>query len=479
MRPSIRVITVVASAVLLVTSCSRVPASSPVSATADPSSVGGMPALNGKTTVGNVRPESTREVTNTHGGPIDRLATDSVTDVEQFWADAYPQTFDGQFAPVKELVSWDSLSDAPGEYCGTAYKDYYNAAYCADRSGMTWIGWDRGALLPDLRGANGDIAVTTVLAHEYGHAIQYQAGTVDENTPTVVSEQQADCFAGVYMRWVTEGKSKRVTLSTGDGLNNVMAAIIAVRDPVGTEAQADPENEHGSAFDRLAAFQYGFEGGAKECKGINERELYQRRADLPQFLPDDQSGQMDITKESVQQLIDALNVVSDPKDPPKLSFDTKACPDSDSTDAAIYCASTNTIVANLPALQAMTVTPEKVAFRGPAVGDLTAFSAVMSRYMMALENEHGAEPTGTQAALRTACLTGFATTKFVNPVETPDGGYLQLSAGDLDEAVSGLLSYGVVASDADGAPVPAGFARIEAFREGVLGDSDHCYELFS
>jgi hypothetical protein len=47
MHPSVRVITVVAFVALLATACSRAPASSPVSATANPSSVGGMPALNG------------------------------------------------------------------------------------------------------------------------------------------------------------------------------------------------------------------------------------------------------------------------------------------------------------------------------------------------------------------------------------------------------------------------------------------------
>lgn len=30
-------------------------------------------------------------------------------------------------------------------------------------------------------------------------------GLVDDDTPVLVSEQQADCFAGVYLRWVAEG----------------------------------------------------------------------------------------------------------------------------------------------------------------------------------------------------------------------------------------------------------------------------------
>ena len=58
-----------------------------------------------------------------------------------------------------------------------------------------------------LRDDFGDIAVTNVLAHEYGHAIQHQARLNKKDTPTLVAEQQADCFAGAYMRWVAEGNS--------------------------------------------------------------------------------------------------------------------------------------------------------------------------------------------------------------------------------------------------------------------------------
>jgi hypothetical protein len=53
-----------------------------------------------------------------------------------------------------------------------------------------------------------------------------------------------------------------------------------------------------------------------------------------------------------------------------------------------------------------------------------------------------------------------------------------LTAGDLDEAVSGLLTNRLVASDADGSTVPAGFTRIAAFRGGVVGNMDACYSRY-
>jgi hypothetical protein len=53
-----------------------------------------------------------------------------------------------------------------------------------------------------------------------------------------------------------------------------------------------------------------------------------------------------------------------------------------------------------------------------------------------------------------------------------------LTAGDLDEAISGLLTNHLVASDANGDTVPAGFTRIFAFRSGLVGDVAQCYGRF-
>lgn len=46
--------------------------------------------------------------------------------------------------------------------------------------------------------------------------------------------------------------------------------------------------------------------------------------------------------------------------------------------------------------------------------------------------------------------------------------------GDLDEAVSGLLTDGLAASDVNGETVPSGFSRVDAFRTGVLGGEQAC-----
>jgi predicted metalloprotease len=462
----------IAVAVPVVAACATTVPGTPVSVFADPYRVAGMPAVDGPTGLRSNASGPTRVVLGTDGGAVDEFARNAVSDIEEFWASAYGATFDGEFTPVTNIASWDSAG-LNTEFCGSDTFGVVNAAYCESQN---TIGWDRGVLLPSLRKANGDMGVTMVLAHEYGHAVADHAGISTDDTPTLVSEQQADCLAGTYMRWVAEGKSPRFTLSTVDGLNSVLAAMIAFRDPL--QSQDDPEtgvDEHGSAFERVSAFQFGFSDGVPACAAIDESEVEQRRGDLPVLLPTDETGELAIDEKQVRGFADAMGVLFAPKDPPTLVFGA-GCPDGNSAEPAAYCPADNTVVVNLPALQQLGAPGEE---GGLASGDNSAYSVVVSRYALALERERGVALDTAQAALRTACLTGVATAKMAAPVTTPDGTSIVITAGDLDEAVSGLLSNGYAASDVNGSTVPSGFSRIDAFRIGVLGDEDRCFTRFA
>jgi hypothetical protein len=111
-------------------------------------------------------------------------------------------------------------------------------------------------------------------------------------------------------------------------------------------------------------------------------------------------------------------------------------------------------------------------------GDNTALSVLTSRYALAVQHEKGDKLDSATAALRTACLTGLAQAAMSKPIDVPSGRGLTLTAGDLDEAVAGLLTNGLVASNVNGETVPAGFTRIVAFRSGLGGNQDLCYERF-
>jgi predicted metalloprotease len=468
---------IAACAVLLLAGCTTTLRGNAVSVFDDPFSVAGMRATDGPTGLRDDAAEPTRDVEGTDGGDIDELARQAVSDVEEYWEGVYGETFDDEFTPVEALISWDA-NGFDGEFCGTDTYGLVNAAFCYDDE---TIGWDRGELLPALRDANGDMGVTMVLAHEYGHAVQRKAGLTKKSTPTLVSEQQADCFAGAYMRWVAEGNSPRFTLNTGEGLNGVLAAVIAFRDPL--LSVGDPEvgmDEHGSAFERLSAFQFGFTDGPSACASIDMREIGQRRGDLPLLLPEDQTGEWDVTEESVRAIVDAMGILFSPANPPELSFDaSQDCPDARMSPPASYCPATNTIVVDLEELQVMGAQSDGEMSGGLASGDNTAYSVLVSRYMQALQQERGGLVLdNAEAALRTACLTGVATTKMSEEVTTPDGNTIALTAGDVDEAVSGILKNGLVASDVNGETVPSGFSRIDAFRVGVLGDTERCFKRF-
>lgn len=463
-----------ACAALLLAGCGSVTRGQAVSPVYDPFRVGGLPAEDGDSGLRDDAPDPQREVEFTDNGPIDRMAAQAVDDVADYWEQNYGD-LDGSFQPIEILQSWDANDPSSPEICGMETYDVPNALYCIPDESMAW---DRGVLVPTGMKYFGDVSVAALLGHEYGHAVQHMANLVDRSTPTVVSEQQADCFAGSYIRWVAEGKSPRFKLSTGDGLNHVLAAAITLRDPILEPGDSEMlEEGHGTALDRVSAFQIGFSGSPSECAAIDMDEIEQRRGDLPMALPYDSStgtvasGDMQITEESLQLLMDVLGKIYQPKDPPTLSFNEEECADATPSPPASYCPATNTISVDLSAMQDLGE-PASEQNNVLIQGDNTALSVLTSRYALAVQHERGESLDTPTAALRTACLTGVA------QAAMSQEGDLTLSAGDLDEAVAGLLTNGLVASNVNGDTVPAGFTRIVAFRSGLGGDEDLCSARF-
>jgi hypothetical protein len=326
----------------------------------------------------------------------------------------------------------------------------------------------------------GDVSIAALMAHEYGHAVQHMAGIVDDSTTVIVSEQQADCFAGTYIRWVAEGRSPRFSLSTGDGLNHVLAAAITLRDPIlGPQDSEMLEEGHGTALDRVSAFQMGF---VSECAKIDLAEIEERRGDLPMALPldqagDVQSGEVPIDEDTLDTLMEVLGEVYQPSEAPTLSYDTESCADAQPSPPVSYCPDTNTLSVDLPSLQQLGEAADE-SNNVLLQGDNSALSVVTSRYALAMQHENG-DPVDTPvAALRTACLTGVAQRAMSEAIDLPSGKSLTLTAGDLDEAVSGLLTNGLAGSNADGQTVPAGFTRIVAYRSGLGGDRELCSKRF-
>lgn len=444
----------------------------------DTDNVGDLPVREGPSGLKQGVADAQLEVQNADRGEMDRLATNAIADVQTFWTQRFPEDFGTKFEPIKRLVSYDSTKPRGATVCGADTARVANAFYCPPEDTIVW---DRGVLLPAVVQTLGtEMAAVLVLAHEFGHAVQTRLGIVDRSTPTIVAEQQADCFAGAFMRHVAEDKSEHFQLSTGDGLNSVLAALLAIRDQVG--AALTGPGAHGTAFDRVIAFQFGFVDGARRCTQIDKKEVASRATELGFANPDEAAnqGNLAIGEQSITVVGNTLSETF--KDtgapPPQIGVNGPRCVAAQAP--AVYCPDSNIVAVDVAAL-AKLATPRNEQLNAHVTGDFTAFGLIASRYSLSVQNHLGLDLKGDHAGLRSACLVGtWAGLHQSNPFgnRNPLDDQMHMSPGDLDEAVSELLADGLIASDVDGQSVKSGFARVEAFRIGFLQGVKPCLSRF-
>ena len=114
-------------------------------------------------------------------------------------------------------------------------------------------------------GAPGDFAQAYVIAHEVGHHVQNTLGLLGKGSADSIHvELQADCLAGAW------GKSAehRGLLEMGDVDEALNAASQIGDDTLQRKSQGYVQPEtwtHGSAAQRRAAFQKGYQGGPLAC----------------------------------------------------------------------------------------------------------------------------------------------------------------------------------------------------------------------
>ena len=424
------------------------------------------------------------EVEGTDGGEMDIIAINAIADLYDYWHEQMPKHFDQEFEELQRLLSYDSGGEA-AEICGESTAGLVNAFYCGG-GGEDVIAWDRGELLPSLNEMFGEMSVVGVLAHEMGHAVQFRLGeksNMDMNTPTIVREQQADCYMGNYFGYIADGNSKYFDINTGEGLNKVLATLFFIRDPAG--AGHMDEHAHGLAFDRVYAFQEGFSKDPSRCAEMDIEEIDGRIAeeerseveiaqsdegDIDPTLPD----HVELLQTSLQEAFESNGV-----DQPEFVDNGSTCESGEATAPVTYCPDENIIGYDAEALREVAAKPDPAAIPGEAgsggLGDFAAFAELASRYALAVQKSIGAPLDDKNAGLRTACLTG-AWAAYADSGE----GKLRLAVGDLDEAVAELLlEDSLIAADVAGAQVPSGFARVESFRRGFMEGSTPCTEDFA
>jgi predicted metalloprotease len=390
---------------------------------------------------------------------------DAIVDVERFWSATYPRLSGG--APFRPVTGGyhPYTRQQPPPACGPERWEYQpNAFYC---SAGDFIAWDAETLVPQLDADFGRLLVAVVVAHEYGHAVQ--AHLERERQPTIVLEQQADCYAGSWIADIAAGSSKAFTAPTPAELDSTVAGLLTLRDQPGIPAQAP--QAHGNAFDRVRALQEGVEQGAGRCAGYDAGNLpvtevpFSSEAeaatggDLPyeqavtELAGDVEAYWSRVYPQLTGKAWTPLKVVPfDPADPPD-------CPGRDTRKASAFACTSKDFVA----FDGRELGPQLHEH----IGDNAVGMLLGDLFAQVAQERRGQSAEGRAGQLTVDCLAGTWTNDLLR--RGPGDG-LRLSPGDLDEAVAALLVFGRAGGSGDA----SAFDRIAAFRDGTLQGLSKC-----
>jgi predicted metalloprotease len=403
-----------------------------------------------------VQPADPSFIHGTDGSDIDRLAATVVTEVQRYWAAEFPADFgtpwrdlDGGFFSVDTTAT----NGRPPPCSGASKEVEGNAYFCA---AVDAVAWDRSALLPVLRERYGETSVVVVLAHEIGHAVQQRSGMdvggADHRDRPLRTESMADCYAGSFVRWVTDGHSPRLRINPAQ-LDTALRALIVFRDPIGTAAS----DAHGTAFDRVSAFQDGYRDGSRRCSAVEDetRKLTDSEPDPGNRPVDDIVRSADVPSFFARLVTDRGRRWN----PPSAHW---------STEPAARCARAVTPVAYCTRPPGVIVDRDALTALRRDIGDHAGTTLLASRYAVAAMDALGRPLAGAAAGRQAVCLSGAYTGSLARQQGVP------LSPGDLDEALEVLLVQDGVSRDVTGSNSLTGFDRIAAFRTGAVGGPGAC-----
>jgi predicted metalloprotease len=396
------------------------------------------------------------------------ITTAAQRSLVQYWRAEMPKVYQQEFV---ELAGGFQAKTPQSEVftCGGQPQTYDdlrgNAFYCG--GGEDYIAWDAAELFPRLNQQFGSSAPAIVLAHEMGHAIQARVGV---DAPSVVRELQADCFAGSWIRFAETSTTDPISLTDG-ALDSAVATILTLRDQPGTAATAP--QAHGLGFDRVNAFQTGYEHGAERCAQFPEQGVVS--TELPfRTVSEALTGGNLPYPEAVELLSATLNdfwsaavprvrpgeTFAVPELNPTADDELPACPgDLEPSDLSQYCAATTSIDWLDPRLQ----------LAHERIGDLATGAVLSEAWAEAAQSQTGLRTSGRQAGLQRDCFTG-AWLAYLAQGDLPNS---QLSPGDLDEALTAIVASSFTA---DGRRTDRGgaFDRTKSLRTGVFESLTGC-----
>ena len=204
-----------------------------------------------------------------------------LADTEEIWSDVLAQQAGSQYQEPKLVM----FSGAVQSACGGA-SSAMGPFYCPGDQ-RVYLDTDFFQVMQRQMGAGGDFAYAYVIAHEIGHHVQNQIGILprvnrlrsqvgqaEGNRLSVLTELQADCFAGI---WARHAGDRFGTIERGD-IDEAVNASRAVGDDILMEkagrAPMPDSFTHGSAAERSEWLVRGMQSGQMaDCNTFAEAGL--------------------------------------------------------------------------------------------------------------------------------------------------------------------------------------------------------------
>ena len=185
---------------------------------------------------------------------LDELLSDAETAVlvvDAFWARHWSDTFTRSY---RSPDVWGGYFGSENPACGGVHENGSgNAYYCRPDD---YLAWDWNLLVSQFSDeAIGDSFVYFVIAHEWGHAIQAR---LNSSLLSTSRELQADCLAAAALIGAADDGDLR--FEPGDR-GEIFESLAYVADELEWGNPAD----HGSADQRIEAYQAGERGGVRAC----------------------------------------------------------------------------------------------------------------------------------------------------------------------------------------------------------------------
>ena len=190
-------------------------------------------------------------------------------DTDATWTRIFAEDLGRTYTPPTLVLYSGSVESACGQasasvgpfYCPGDQKIYVDLEFFHD--------------LNTRYGAPGDFAQAYVIAHEVGHHVQTQLGTLqyvsnaqrkatseaEANQLSIALELQADCYAGI---WANRSSSRNLVLEPGDVEEGMNAASAVGDDRLQKQSQGYvvPDSfTHGTSAQRVQSFRRGLDTG--------------------------------------------------------------------------------------------------------------------------------------------------------------------------------------------------------------------------